>query len=116
MVSCKLARSAIKGHDTANNEGAQLRWVLTSELVGLGHFVILFTMTRWACIVLLVGWPWAWWIANRVLLCRGRIGIGHRAPAARGITKVLGWYCWWCDWGFLEGWHKGCNWSRQHWE
>src|SRR5882724_7963057 len=55
-VSHELARSAAKGHDTTNNEGAQLRWIPTSELVGFGHFRILFDMTMRPCIVLLIGW------------------------------------------------------------
>jgi len=38
VVSCKLMRPAIKGHDTANYERVQLLWVLTHELVGLGCF------------------------------------------------------------------------------
>src|SRR5882724_4383616 len=106
-------RLAIKGHDTANYEGAQLQWVPTRELVRLGHFGILFTMTRWACIILLVGQPLAQRIADWVQLGRGQIVIGHWAPVARGITKVLGWYFWQCDWGCLEGW---CDWGRWNWE
>src|SRR5882724_2575265 len=45
VVSCKLARLAIKDHDTANDEGVQLRWIPTSELVGLSCFRILFNVT-----------------------------------------------------------------------
>jgi len=75
-----------------------------------------YTMTRWACIVLLVGWPRAWRIADQIQLCRGQVVIGHRAPASRGVTKVLGWYHWQCNWGCLEGQHEGHNWSRWHWE
>src|SRR5882724_1293916 len=44
-VSHKLMRLTVKGHDTANYERVQLQWVLTSELVGLGSFRVLFTMT-----------------------------------------------------------------------
>jgi len=92
VVSHKLTRLTVKGHDTANYERVQLQWILTSELVRLSHFGVLFTMTMWTCIVLLVRWPWAQQVANRVQLCRGWIVIGHLAPAARGLTEVLGWY------------------------
>src|SRR5882724_9042806 len=36
VVSCKLVRPTVKGHDTADDERVQLRRVPTSELVGLG--------------------------------------------------------------------------------
>ena len=121
-VGCKLARSAIKGHDTANNEGAQLRWAQTRKLVRLNCFRILLTMAVWPCVILLVGWPWAWRVADRIWRCRGQVVIGHWAPTTRGVTKVLGWCCWWCNWGHwhrfwqcLEGWHWGCTQSGQCW-
>src|SRR5882724_12372503 len=70
----------------------------------------------WICVILLVSWPWAWQVADRVWLHRSWIVIGHWAPATRGLTEVLGWYCWWCDWWCLEGWPWGQGWNRWHWE
>src|SRR5882724_2773843 len=107
-VSCKLMRPTIKGHDTANYERAQFRWVLTSELVRLSSFGFLLTVTMWTCVVLLVGWPQAWWVADQVQLHRGQIVIGHQAPATKGLSKVLWWYCWRGDWGH--------DWSGRHWK
>src|SRR5882724_11669950 len=103
-------RPTIKGHDTANYKGAQLRWLPTSELVRLGRFRVFLAMTLWTCIVLLVGWTWARWVADRVRLRRGQVVIGHRAPATRGVTEVQWWYRWrdnlGCD---GSGWHgKWC--------
>src|SRR5882724_7686835 len=100
-------RLAIKGHDTANYEGEQIRWILTSELSGLSSFGILFPVTMWTCVVLLVWWPQSWQITDRIWLCRGQIVIGHLAPAAWGVTKVLGW----CHWWFREGRSEGHDWS-----
>src|SRR5882724_7591806 len=77
VVSRKLMRPAVKGHDTANYERVQLRWILTSELVRLSSFGVLFTMTMWTCVVLLVSWPWAQWVSDWVQLRRGRIVIEH---------------------------------------
>src|SRR5882724_1880020 len=102
-VSHKLTRPTIKCHDTANCERVQLQWVPISELVGISSFRVLFTVTMWTCIVLLVRWPQARWVSNQVWLCRGRIVIGHWASATRGLTEVLGWYCWWCNWWCPEG-------------
>jgi len=77
VVSRKLTRSAVKSHDTANYEMVQLQWIPTSELVGLSSFGVLFTMTMWTCVVLLVRWPWARWVADQVQLHRGWIVIGN---------------------------------------
>src|SRR5882724_5894376 len=122
-VSHKLARSAIKGHDTANDEGVQLQWIPTSSLVGLSCFIILFNVTMLPCVVLLIGWPQAQWVTDRIRLGRGWIVVGHQAPWSRGVTKVLGWCDWGCDWGCwhccwwcLEGRHEGHDWNGQHWE
>jgi len=105
-VSRKLTRPTIKGHNTANYKGAQLRWLPTSELVGLSRFRVFLAVTLWTCVVLLVGWPRAQRIANRVRLRRGRIVIGHWAPATRGITEVRWWYRWWDNLGHdWSGWH-----------
>src|SRR5882724_5664171 len=90
VVSRKLMRLTVKGHDTANYERVQLRLIPTSELVRLSSFGVLLTVTMWTCVELLVGWPWAQQVADWVWLHRGWIVIGHRAPAASGITEVLG--------------------------
>src|SRR5882724_4699836 len=41
-------------------------------------------MTMRTCIVLLVGWPCARWITNRIQFCRGWIVIGHLAQLPGG--------------------------------
>src|SRR5882724_13576686 len=71
VVSRKLTRPTIEGHDTANYKGAQLRWLPTSELVGLSCFRVFLAVALWTCVVLLVGWPQAQQVANGVRLRRG---------------------------------------------
>ena len=73
MVSCELVRSAVKGHDTANYERVQFQWILTSELVGLSHFGILLTVAMWPYVILLVGWPWVWWIVTSGVLRHSQV-------------------------------------------
>ena len=73
----------------------------------------------WTCVVLLVRWPCARWVADRVWLHRGQIVIGNWPPATRGLTEVLGWCCWWCDWNrWYWEWCQGCRlgqWHRGWW-
>src|SRR5882724_436767 len=107
-VSRKLTRPTVEGHNTADYKGAQLRWLPTSELIGLSHFRVFLAVALWTSVVLLVEWPRTWRGADRVQLRRGWIVVGHWAPTARGVTKVL----WWCHlWGDL-----GCKWSGWHWK
>src|SRR5882724_11299253 len=119
-VSHKLMWPTIEGHDTANYEWAQFRRVPTSELVRLSHFGVLVAMNIWTCVVLLVGWPWAWRVTGWIWLCGCQVVVGHRTPAARGITNVLRWCCWrgkWgCDWSVWHGkWCQGCWLRLRHW-
>src|SRR5882724_7040959 len=118
-VSCKLMWPTIEGHDTANYERAQFRQVPTSELVRLSRFGDLIAVTIWTRVVLLVGWPRAWRVPDWIRLCGCRVVVGHRTPAARGITDVLRRCCWWgkqgCDWSGWHGkWCRGCWLFLQH--
>src|SRR5882724_6961109 len=57
-VSRKLTRPTVEGHNTADYKGAQLRWLPTSELIGLSRFRVFLTVALWTHVVLLVEWPW----------------------------------------------------------
>ena len=96
VIGCKLAGPTVKGHDTADDERAQLRRLLTSELVGLGHLRIFVKTALWGHVIQQVWWPIHWRISVWVWLCRGSPYKGIGAPTPGG-------YHWPMNWGGVAG-------------
>src|SRR5882724_7888668 len=126
-VSRKLTWLTVEGHDTANYEWVQFRWVPTSELVGFSRFGVLVAVTIGTHVVLLIGWPRARRVTDWIRLHGCQVVVGHQTPAARGVTDVLRGCCWrgkrGCDWSGWHGkWCRGCwlclrhrgRWPRLH--
>ena len=82
----------------SQTESVQLRGIPTSELVRFGHFRVLLKVPMGSCIGLLIGWPGTRWVTDQAQLCRGLIVVGHQTPATRGVTEMLQWCHWCCDW------------------